>query len=952
MFSSSPKLRQRLGLFSTAVLVLSMVFGSLTPLVSQALTMPRSSFSLGSAPIELNNGQLQGQVLAASTPPFCSSTSAYYPTCDLRISSSGTAQGNATVQSNFPIPNPNDTTDPAGFTATAGSLVNGKWIYTFTWSRRIPNRKDYIYVSQPDGSITAATTKYYITAEFPSNVDITNSSGGLNSAGTVTSGAVFAPNTLYRLTFYSYHFGSSDPTASNYTVCATSNCQLLRAYFLTPDTSVVQSAQGSGASSSGSGSGTANGLGSGTGTGGSTANTGSYSNGNACNSNARAAAVNSNGLTFYQEPVCLTDFLQDVYTVLYNRQPDSSGQAFWINYLTSSTANFTTFYENMFNQAEYTGKNKTNQQFLTDAFRVILYRSPDSGGQAFWLNALNTGTSKNTLISNLVSSAEFTTSGAGGNPAMQKVLNSDIFAYGAGSGVGVGSGTGTGNGTGIDLTTCVGLNQAKVIAGAYQGLTCAQALAQQTAFTAALGLTQGVYIPQNIITQAINISYPGGSDFNSPAGPGRTYGPQGPVNTWMRICVNHGVVGPVNGGTVETGSGNDPCTVGSDEAFVGNVNFDGQLIAAISPRSDLPAMASNAPGLAFRIPSVLPDGTNVTPGVHHITVSQGLNGQQVNISPAYAITVTTDLPGCGQLPFGSFSGSVAGSLSSPPCLETFVNPVSTGDGSFGKLFGTANGTYTGSVQALVFCNSNQFSADATKQYNNCLGPWTITMDGATLASNVPEASYSAYAGSNMAEVDFSIPNGTSFGAHDISLTNTGYHNQTTNTSTVFVNGATYSPPTPVSVPYGTNSAMPTWTPPVVTGNGIDMGCSASSAPSLSSINGGGTSVTAAAGSTITLKGNCFSAYNNEIGIWLRRLSCTTTNLSDGGLSNANCSEQFGVGPVASSDGQTLTFKLPSGILAGEVANLYLGNNAFPVSVLDLVSQQGTTAPISGTITVK
>ncbi|MDR3642429.1 MAG: putative Ig domain-containing protein [Candidatus Doudnabacteria bacterium] len=188
MFQNSPKLRLRLGVFSAAVLVLSMAFGSLIPVATQALSMPAAQ-DLSKAPIELNNGKLQGQVLGAST-------------VDLRVS--------AQSQANF----------SGGFSATPVSVgSNGNWVYTFTWGRTISTRNGFIYVSQ----LSSTDNLYHIVAEFPNPVPATATSG-LSGTGTVTSDPVFTPGQTYRLTYYSYPYGTY-----------TSNYIILRSTFTAAD---------------------------------------------------------------------------------------------------------------------------------------------------------------------------------------------------------------------------------------------------------------------------------------------------------------------------------------------------------------------------------------------------------------------------------------------------------------------------------------------------------------------------------------------------------------------------------------------------------------------------------------------------------------------------------------------------------------------------------------------
>ncbi len=119
---------------------------------------------------------------------------------DLRIS--------ATAKSNFTI-----------FTATPSATLgsNGKYSYKFSFSRTRVDRNGYILVSQ-----LQSDNKYHIVARFPT----TAQGGVLSGVGTVTSDAVFAPNSNYRLSYYSKPYGTH-----------TADYVILRSVFRSPDAS-------------------------------------------------------------------------------------------------------------------------------------------------------------------------------------------------------------------------------------------------------------------------------------------------------------------------------------------------------------------------------------------------------------------------------------------------------------------------------------------------------------------------------------------------------------------------------------------------------------------------------------------------------------------------------------------------------------------------------------------
>ncbi|MDR3642048.1 MAG: DUF4214 domain-containing protein [Candidatus Doudnabacteria bacterium] len=1124
MFLHSAKLRQKLSVFSAAVLVLSTLFGNIVPLVAQAQS-------------------------AGLTPT------------DLRISSQ--------AKSNF----------TGGFNATPVSLVNGNWTYNFQWGRTLSNRNGYIYVSQ----LSSTDNLYHIVAEFPANVDTTNSAAGLPGVGSVTSSAVFAPNTQYRLSYYSFPYGQY-----------TSNYLILRSPFTTPDSSAAsENTSGSESSDSASGnnnnsaisSNTSNGnsgrnvpncpsgsvLGSdgvtcvlitgtsgviGCPTGTTLSSTGAcspndasvesatstlapnfnygttnavfytskpisgndvytqtdgigsnqlplvcsadthpsadgtsclpgnanYSQAvqqtlvpnnpmtcpsgyvpdyttNACNfpgtthcgidngmsiatgaysgsatdlldlahmcsdasrpsviqvgstvqwycgvhmcsapingSTVAATPIVVNGVTFYPQPNSvgrfpnsLDSFINDVYETLYGRPADASGEQFWINYLTSSSASFGTFYQDMFSQAEYTNEHKSDLQFVTDAFRVILYRAPDPGGQSFWISALNTGTSRSSLITNLVSSAEFTTSGAGGNQAIQKVLQSDILAYAPGTNsLSCGSANGqtfsaaaslnannmcsdgstptiSVNGTGgwswscaanvvcnayapassqNSLATCQGLDKTKLALGFFNGLTCTQALQLQIGQY----LTSSEPIPLGTILSGNGLIVNGSGSNAAVFGAG----PEGPVGTPIQLCIENGsyFINPAVSGASSPACEGIAANLGSGGGFKGGIiYFDGQAISGASCQNGTAVSGSNPELCSFVIPPTLPDGTKVLLGVHHIQTGQiDENGNSVNIGPPYAITVTPELPECGGLPFGVFSGVVIGWKPSTACaVGLLTGLVATSRIPQAPVTIFPKASLGAQILVGVRCNQNS---------NQC-GGFTAKIDGQVVATNLNSWS-GKYGDSNFADLLINIPDGTSYGSHDLTLVDA--FGDTLNTLSILVTGTTYAPNLPVPINdyskqnslasslSASNSALYPGT--------INIGCSATQSPTITSINGvAGTMATITPGSTMTIKGNCFSRYNNTVAFQMQKPGatlCFDYNPNDGGADVFPCKENFGIGPLPSPDGQTITFQVPKGMLASELGEILLGNNFSPINVLALFAEQGVSLPFVGGVII-
>ncbi len=97
-----------------------------------------------------------------------------------------------------------------------------------------------------------------------------------------------------------------------------------------------------------------------------------------------------------------------LYQAAFNRAPDLAGLGFWVksvdnggtlqnvahNFLTSNE--FTTLY----------GANTTNADFLTHVYTNVLHRTPDQAGYNWWLNALNSGASRESVLTGFADSVE------------------------------------------------------------------------------------------------------------------------------------------------------------------------------------------------------------------------------------------------------------------------------------------------------------------------------------------------------------------------------------------------------------------------------------------------------------------------------------------------------------------------------------------------------------------
>jgi hypothetical protein len=88
------------------------------------------------------------------------------------------------------------------------------------------------------------------------------------------------------------------------------------------------------------------------------------------------------------------------------RAADPGGQAYWVNSLANGKS-LRQFRSQLFGSNEYfTKAGGTNLGFLLHAYEDVFGRLPDPGGQAYWLNRLNTGTERGRVARAFLASTE------------------------------------------------------------------------------------------------------------------------------------------------------------------------------------------------------------------------------------------------------------------------------------------------------------------------------------------------------------------------------------------------------------------------------------------------------------------------------------------------------------------------------------------------------------------
>lgn len=119
-----------------------------------------------------------------------------------------------------------------------------------------------------------------------------------------------------------------------------------------------------------------------------------------------------------------SDWLTTLYNVVLNRAPDATGLATWESVLRNGYAQGQAQFlqaaketaAGFFNSDEYVDRNRSNSDYVRDLYLVYLSREPDQGGWVAWVNALNSGASRQDVRAGLAESGEFANRVAGMYP--------------------------------------------------------------------------------------------------------------------------------------------------------------------------------------------------------------------------------------------------------------------------------------------------------------------------------------------------------------------------------------------------------------------------------------------------------------------------------------------------------------------------------------------------------
>jgi len=100
-------------------------------------------------------------------------------------------------------------------------------------------------------------------------------------------------------------------------------------------------------------------------------------------------------------------FVTRFYQQCLSRNPDVSGLNGWVNALWYGWLSGSDVANGFIFSQEFIGRNTSNEDFLTILYRAFFNREPDPSGYAGWLNYLYSGASRQAALNGFINSVEF-----------------------------------------------------------------------------------------------------------------------------------------------------------------------------------------------------------------------------------------------------------------------------------------------------------------------------------------------------------------------------------------------------------------------------------------------------------------------------------------------------------------------------------------------------------------
>lgn len=120
-----------------------------------------------------------------------------------------------------------------------------------------------------------------------------------------------------------------------------------------------------------------------------------------------AVWVDKNAVEAVVEESKVASFVTRLYNVCLNREPDAAGKATWVNQLNAGTKTGAQVAYGFVFSEEFQNRNFCNEDYVKQLYRAFMGREGDEGGLKYWINKLETGTTREEVFNGFSQSAEF-----------------------------------------------------------------------------------------------------------------------------------------------------------------------------------------------------------------------------------------------------------------------------------------------------------------------------------------------------------------------------------------------------------------------------------------------------------------------------------------------------------------------------------------------------------------
>ena len=118
-------------------------------------------------------------------------------------------------------------------------------------------------------------------------------------------------------------------------------------------------------------------------------------------------AGTSSGVDKTLNVVGIANFVRRMYVEVLDRKCETDGYRFWGNKIVTHQASGADMARHFVFSQEYLEKETTNKEYVTMLYKAIMGREPEEDGLNFWLKALKSGTSRETILDEFIRSEEY-----------------------------------------------------------------------------------------------------------------------------------------------------------------------------------------------------------------------------------------------------------------------------------------------------------------------------------------------------------------------------------------------------------------------------------------------------------------------------------------------------------------------------------------------------------------